>query len=63
MTRKDYVTIAAALKNAKPERECTEDKGTVVWLACVASIADRLYRDNPRFRFDTFLTACGVMRD
>lgn len=58
MTRKDYIAIARALNNAKPEgplaafRQHTQD--------CNA-VADALQRDNERFDRDRFLTACGVV--
>jgi hypothetical protein len=67
MTRKDYVLIAAALKDARPipkhelyaldhnERLCADTYRNVA-----RSIADALAKDNPRFDRERFLTACGV---
>jgi len=57
MTRKDYVLLAVALKNARPERDglCQ-----TAWLAAVTNVSDALMRDNPRFVSGRFLDACGV---
>lgn len=79
MTRKDYVRLAAALKDAEP----TLDESTTVrewdgnvntftnhielnnrhsqWLRDVRAIAEALQSDNPRFDWDRFVTAAGVL--
>lgn len=52
MTRKDYRALAGALKQAK-------QSGTIQDGA-IELIGDVLYRDNNRFKWDTFAEACGV---
>jgi hypothetical protein len=63
MTRKDYILIAAALKEAK--RQIPEGGAHATWeyianatAACV--LAHSLASDNPRFDRARFLAACGV---
>jgi len=59
MTRKDYVLLADAIKNA---RKVEDDMGTVlVSVAHLAhTLATELEIDNSRFDRARFLTACGV---
>lgn len=61
MTRKDYVLIAAALREARLHALRNEaPDGGVFWLAAAADeIAYALERDNPRFNRERFLAACG----
>lgn len=60
MTRKDYVLIAQAMRNAQPNRaEYIGPEGRA-WLASVYSLSNALLRDNPRFNPDTFHSACGI---
>jgi len=66
MTRKDYVLLATALRNARPGfyHDVTQaSPAQTVWLASAYSVADALTKDNPRFDSDRFLTACGVNED
>lgn len=66
MTRKDYVTLSKALRNAKPgshpDYSPQYSHGAhSAWLAAVCGVADALTKDNPNcFDSDRFLTACGV---
>jgi hypothetical protein len=65
MTRKDYVTLAAALLNARPagysrKREAVANPADCAWLAAVCNVADSLGKDNARFDNARFLSACGV---
>lgn len=62
MTRKDYVLLAAALKNARPWNYVANDKApaSVAWLACVYGISGNLTGENPRFDCERFHRACGV---
>jgi len=53
MTKKDYVLIAKAIKLA------IEDNKTVAEFA--ESLSTNLAKDNPRFKLDTFLKACGII--
>lgn len=59
MTRKDYILIAAALRDT-----LLINAPIVVWRAAHASVAhrlaDALARDNPRFDRERFLKAAGV---
>lgn len=55
MTRKDYILIAAALKQAYDHMP-----DSCVHNMYVDYIADALAQDNPRFDRARFLAACGV---
>ena len=55
MTRRDYVAIAAAIKDAG-ERFNMDGAGQYI----ASRLADMLVRDNPRFDRKRFLIACGV---
>lgn len=61
MTRKDYVLIAEAIKNA---RNSVENNLTANGLGAgnmiPAYIAEALELDNPRFDRNRFLDACGL---
>lgn len=57
MTRKDYVLIAAALKDA---RASTPEANHVGVDVAASNIAHALARDNPRFDRARFLKAAGV---
>jgi hypothetical protein len=73
MTRKDYILIAAALREtlADIERESTAMvvcdstraalAGERLGVRTVAlRLGDQLRQDNPRFEMGTFLKACGI---
>jgi len=57
MTRKDYVAIAAAIKNAPWSDGMTEE---FIESAIANAIADVFEQDNARFDRARFLKACGV---
>jgi hypothetical protein len=57
MTRKDYVLIAAALREALHQSQGLDADNTA--LSLVTAVADSL-GDNPRFDRDRFLKACGA---
>lgn len=60
MTRKDYVLLAAALKDAKPlPSPCPESCHG--WRLASHAVCEALSRDNPQFDRDRFLRACGVL--
>ena len=63
MTRKDYILIADALKNAQPMCKLNDFADEMV-SAChrdvARTLADALGRDNPRFDRERFLKAAGV---
>ena len=65
MTRKDYILIAAALRNAhdairqKEPAECHDDMLDGIGYAA-DYLVDALANDNPRFDRARFLAACGV---
>lgn len=62
MTRKDYILIAAALR--EPLQAFDDPAQThaalCVWEETARNIARALGRDNPRFDGDRFLKAAGV---
>lgn len=65
MTRKDYVALAEALREARVDIQCKEPAEHVSTLKDGVSyaadhIADALAADNPRFDRTRFLKACGV---
>jgi predicted nucleic acid-binding protein len=68
MTRKDYIMIAKRFRYymgrvaAKGDRKGAERiKNQKLWIAALArDIALDLAEDNPRFKYDRFLHACGV---
>lgn len=62
MSRKDYVRIAQALRDARPLDPPTDDYkyGYLrAWNVTVESIAYELAQDNPRFDPVRFRKACG----
>jgi hypothetical protein len=62
MTRKDYVMIAAIIKDANYTAKKFKDTAGAVMLYHVASeLSDELAKDNPRFDRDRFLIACEVI--
>jgi hypothetical protein len=56
MTRKDYLLLANSLYWSKPDT--TPD--IPQWRSDVEAISTALQRDNPHFKRDVFLKACGV---
>lgn len=62
MTRKDYIKLAAAMKEAM--QETARSPRAIAWNDAVTyaagRVADALASDNPRFDRARFLTACGV---
>jgi hypothetical protein len=64
MTRKDYVLIAAALKEAAEQVPNTGLIGqtyeTLGHYTAARVLAHALAKDNPRFDRERFLTACGM---
>lgn len=57
MTRKDYILIAAALKEA---RDTIASEYHLGYKQAAYCLADALARDNPRFDRERFLKAAGV---
>ncbi len=63
MTRKDYVLIAAALRDTLLIDCPTESYlqgAKAAHVSAVTRLADSLARDNPRFDRERFLKAAGV---
>jgi hypothetical protein len=56
MTRKDYVMIAEAIRDAKEGAKADPIKQT---LLVADYIADGLATDNPKFDRDRFMRTCG----
>ena len=64
MTRKDYILIAAALKEsrshiASPNASLRDARSETLDVT-VGRLAEALASDNPRFDRERFLTAAGV---
>ena len=57
MTRKDYVAIAAALKNARGLPMNNHADSLQAAAQCIAAV---MSRDNPHFDRERFLKAAGV---
>lgn len=57
MTKKDYILLAQAIKQAKPEGI---EEERAVWLQVVGALSYVLGIDNPRFQALKFKEACGV---
>lgn len=57
MTRKDYVTIADAIK-AETDEWTGRAQGDAVYFVA-KRLAHRFRLDNPRFETARFMTACG----
>lgn len=65
MTRKDYETLARALRDAHPATMPGGDDTPAArnaWQACVQFVADVLAADNPRFSRPTFYAAAKPER-
>ncbi len=65
MTRKDFETIAAAIKAARPSYSgpcpsATTQGENAALDRAAENLAVRLAATNPRFQTRLFLTACGV---
>lgn len=63
MTRKDYILIAAALRDAVLVNCPTQahlDGATAARANAALILCDKLARDNPRFDRERFLKAAGV---
>lgn len=59
MTRKDYRLLAGVFNY----QQTVYVKGSIPWLALQATaeaMARALKTDNPNFRHDTFMAACGL---
>lgn len=59
MSRKDYILIAAALKQALDEG-LIEYNASRETMSVAHIMADKLRHTNPRFDRERFLKACGV---
>ena len=64
MTRKDYVLISGALKDARNSlgRFASPQEINLFHQACF-SIASALKEENERFDRERFMTACGLDKD
>ena len=64
MTRKHFEAIARGLRSCRPDLT-THGRGALtsalrVWRVACCRVADACGESNPRFRRETFLSACGV---
>lgn len=57
MTRKDYQSLADALKATRPDFGTEAEKAQ--WDRDVSEIANALKHDNGRFDYSRFYSACG----
>lgn len=57
MTRRDYVRIAAALREARPEYEASRRSVYEGWHRAMVALAAALAAENPRFDRDRFFAA------
>ena len=63
MNRSDYKALAECLRKSRPLVGGSVHTRTIKqqqWLEDIREIALCLQRQNPRFDYDQFLTACGV---
>ncbi len=58
MTKKDYIKIAATLKENHPTVD-NSMQALSIWNVIVLNFADMLAKDNPHFDRSRFLVACG----
>lgn len=58
MTRKDYITLAAAFVRCRPLAIDAPLPAASQWLTDVGSIARALHADNPLFDQARFIDAC-----
>lgn len=64
MSRKDYIAIAAALRDERETAVALFEPYHAAGIAVAArAVAKVLARDNARFDLDRFLQACGVEED
>jgi len=61
MSRKDYVLIAAAIREVRDDRKCEPDD--LFGIDIATTIARDLGDENPRFDGLRFLRACGFSDD
>lgn len=59
MTRKDYEAIAERL--ARLADKYQYDEGRNILAEVVQDLAEEFAEENPRFDFDKFVTACGLV--
>ena len=62
MSKKDYVAVAAAIReqNPGPSRDETKEAEHATCCQIAYALADYFAADNPRFARSRFLEACGV---
>ena len=60
MTRKDYVLIAEAMREARLWIADQTPNAVAAWMIAVKALATALHRDNPRFDRERFYAACGL---
>lgn len=58
MTQKHFIALAAALKKTRPNHQ-DDDLLRLQWIKDVKAIAAVLLVQNPKFKLDLFLKACG----
>ena len=64
MTKKDYIKLAQALKDSRPDFSPNLRQVKIeVWRNTVEHLAQTLQFDNPQFNRDRFLHACGYTQE
>lgn len=57
MTRKDYIQFAKLIETLDPGPNLTPEEQKKLFAVCLCTL---FKRDNPRFKEDVFLKACGL---
>ena len=61
MSRKHYVILAKAIHTAL--KQCQSEGELLMVTAVAKEIASALHADNPAFKHERFMRACGVIAD
>lgn len=61
-TRHHHIRLAAVLRRQKPAKDGTRGQEVRMehWMSSTMGIARMLQQDNPDFKFEKFLLACGM---
>ena len=62
MTQRNFEDVAKAMRDLKPDKERDKDgillADHILWTKVVHRLGMEFASDNPRFKWDVFLTAC-----
>lgn len=62
MTRRDFLKLSAALREARPGPPQFRSIEQQVWMEAVCKVCDAIAEDNPRFDRARFLENAGTRR-